>query len=61
MWLKLRKKLRGFFWKKPCDMKCCTGLRKAEDGLLNATKNLFLGKTLDTIAKQVYCYRLMFQ
>ena len=40
-------------------MKCYAGLRKVEDGLLNATKNLFLGKTLDTIAKQVYCYRLV--
>ena len=41
-------------------MKYYAGLRKVEDGLLNATKNLFLGKALDTIAKQVYCYRLMF-
>ena len=39
-------------------MKCRARLRKVQDGLLNATKKLFLGKSLDTIAKQVYCYKL---
>ena len=39
-------------------MKCRARLRKVQDGLLNATKKLFLGKSLDTIAKQVYCYRI---